>query len=228
MNWKASARHRKLLVEDYRAERNHQVVLALDTGRLMFEPMEGIPKLDHAINAGLILSYACVRSGDRVGWFSFDEKVRGYFEPQAGTQGFSHLQRFTAEIEYSHSETNFTLGLASLSFRLRRRSLVVLLTDFVDTITAELMLDNLRRLAQRHLILFVTLRDPSLAQLARKRPDSIDDLYRSVVSAEFVREREVVLRKLQRMGIRCIDAPPREVTTSLLNRYLDLKRREAV
>ncbi|MHC4931814.1 MAG: DUF58 domain-containing protein [Planctomycetota bacterium] len=228
LNWKASARHRKLLVELYRAERNHQIVLALDTGHLMSEPMEGIPKLDHAINAGLMLSYACVRTGDRAGWFCFDEKVRAFSEPLGGTYGFNQIQRFTADIDYSQSETNFTLGLASLSVKLKRRSLIVLLTDFVDTITAELMMENLQRLARRHLVLFVTLRDPTLPELARRRPDDLDDLYRAVVSAEFVRERDVVLKRLQRMGVHCIDAPPGLVTTSLLNRYLEIKRRELV
>ena len=76
MNWKASARHRKLLSQEFRAERNHQVVVAIDTGHLMREPLVGIPRLDHAINGGLLLSYFCLRTGDRVGLFGFDEKVR--------------------------------------------------------------------------------------------------------------------------------------------------------
>jgi len=226
MNWKASARHRKLLVEEFRAERNHRVVIAVDTGHLMSEPIEGIPKLDHAINVGLLLSYVCIRTGDRVGWFGFDEKPRSFIEPEGGTQAFRRMQHLTTELAYSQSETNFTLGLSELSTRLRRRSLVVLLTDFVDTITAELMIENLRRLSRRHVIVFVTLRDPSLEELAWRGPANLGDIHRSVVAHEFVREREVVLRRLGRLGVHCIDALPKDVTTALLNRYLDIKRRE--
>jgi uncharacterized protein (DUF58 family) len=228
MNWKASARHRTLVCEEFRAERNHQVVLALDTGHLMAAPLDGIPKLDHAINAGLLLSYVCLRSGDRVGWFTFDHKVRSYVEPVGGAAGFRSLRLQTSAIEYSRAETNFTLGLMELSLRLRRRSLVVLLTDFVDTISAELMVENLARLSRRHLVFFVTLRDPSLERMAHARPASLDDLHRSVVAYGFVREREVVLRRLARLGVRCIDVPPGRVTTDLLNRYLEAKRRELV
>jgi uncharacterized protein (DUF58 family) len=226
MNWKVSARHRKLYCTDFRAERNHQIVVAVDSGHLMCEPIQGVPKLDRAINAALMLGYVCVKTGDRVGWFTFNEKVRAFSEPEGGMTAFRRMQRLTAEIEYSTGETNFTLGLTDLSLRLRRRSLVVVLTDFVDTITAELMIENLGRLARRHLVLFVTLRDPSLDRIAGRRPDTVSDLHRSVVATGFLRERDVVLRRLRRLGIHCIDAPPAAVSTSLLNRYLEIKRRE--
>ncbi len=226
MNWKATARHHKLICEEFRAERNHQVIVALDTGHLMADPLDGIPKLDHAINAALLLSYVCLRTGDRVGWFAFDQEPRLFIEPDGGTTAFRRLQRRSAEIEYSRGETNFTLGLMDLSLRLSRRSLVVVLSDFVDTVTAEIMLENVGRLSRRHLVLFVTLRDPQLDATVHGAPRTIDGLYRSVVGHDFVQEREVVLKKLTRLGVRCIDVPPGQVTTDLLNRYLDIKRRE--
>ncbi|MHC4959067.1 MAG: DUF58 domain-containing protein [Planctomycetota bacterium] len=226
MNWKVSARHRRLIVQEFRAERNHQVVLALDTGHLMADPLEGIPKLDHSINAGLLLAYVCLRTGDRVGWFTFDEKVRSFSKPEGGVRAFRRIQVQSSDIEYSQGETNFTLALSDLQQRLRRRSLVVVLSDFVDTVTAELMLDSLARLSRRHLVLFVTLRDPSLDAVADAAPRSLDHMYRSVVAADFVRERDVVLRRLRRLGVHCLDVAPSEVTTGLLNRYLEIKRRE--
>jgi uncharacterized protein (DUF58 family) len=226
MNWKVSARHRRLIVEEFRAERNHQVVLAMDTGHLMADPLDGIPKLDHSINAGLLLAYVCLRTGDRVGWFTFDEKVRSFSEPDGGVRAFRRLQAQTSEIAYSRGETNFTLALSDLQQRLRRRSLVVVLSDFVDTVTAELMLDNLARLSRRHLVLFVTLRDPALDAVAGAAPRSLDHMYRAVVAADFVRERDVVLRRLRRLGIHCLDVAPSAITTGLLNQYLELKRRE--
>ena len=228
IDWKASARHVKLLCQEFRAERNHQVVVAIDTGQLMSEPLGGIPKVDHAINAGLLLGYFCLRTGDRVGLFGFDQQVRSFAEPAGGMQSFVRLQKQSAALDYHHVETNFTLGLASLATRLRRRSLVILMTDFVDTITAELMLDNVHRLARRHLVVFVTLRDPSLASLAAVEPRSLSDLHRSVVATDFARERGVVIERLKRRGVHCVDATPEAVSMHLLNRYLDIKRRELI
>ena len=226
IDWKASARHRKLLVQEFRAERNHQVVLAVDGGQLMSEPVGGVPKLDHAINAAILLAWFCLRTGDRVGLVGFDERVRTWAEPAGGMHAFQRLQAMSAEIQYRTVETNYTLTLAEMSTRLRRRSLVVLFTDFLDTVTAELMIDNVTRLARRHLVLFVAVRDPSLETRALARPRSLLLVHQAVVAGDFMRERHVVLERLKRAGAHCIDVAPARFSMALVNRYLDLKRRE--
>jgi uncharacterized protein (DUF58 family) len=226
IDWKSSARHRKLLCQEFRAERNHQVVLAVDAGQLMSEPVAGVPKLDHAINAAILLGWFCLRTGDRVGLLGFDERVRQWSEPAGGMHTFQRLQAMSAEIDYRRVETNYTLTLAELSTRLRRRSLVVLFTDFLDTVTAELMIDNVTRLARRHLVLFVAVRDPSLQARALARPRSLGLLHQAVVAGDFARERHVVLERLRRVGAHCIDTAPDQFSMALVNRYLDIKRRE--
>jgi uncharacterized protein (DUF58 family) len=228
IDWKSTARRRKLLVQDFRAERNHQVVIAIDTGHLMSEPIAGLPKLDHAIRAGLLLAYIGLRTGDRVGLCGFDARLRAFHEPVAGVSAFPRLQKASAELAYSTEETNFTLGLTELGTRLPRRSLVVLLTDFVDVVSAELMLDNLTRLARRHMVVFVSLRDIGLAALSERQPESSLDLYRQVIAHDMLREREIVLRRLRRLGLRTIDAAPAEISAELVSSYLDIKRRELV
>ncbi|MBX3156521.1 MAG: DUF58 domain-containing protein [Deltaproteobacteria bacterium] len=226
IDWRASARHRKLLCQEFRAERNHQVVLAVDGGQLMSEPVDGVPKLDHAINAAILLGWFCLRTGDRVGMLGFDERVRQWAEPAGGMHTFQRLQALSADIGYRHVETNYTLTLAELSTRLRRRSLVVLFTDFLDTVTAELMIDNVTRLARRHLVLFVAVRDPSLETRALARPGTMGALHEAVVASDFARERHVVLERLRRAGAHCIDTAPATFSMALVNRYLDIKRRE--
>ena len=228
IDWKASARHCKLLSREYRAERNHQVVVAIDTGRLMSEPIDGIPKLDHAINAGLLLSWYSLRAGDRVGLFGFDKNINLYREPQGGVAAFPGLHLATARLDYSREETNFTLSLAQLATRLRQRSLIILMTDFVDTISARLMEENLQRLSRKHLVLFVALRNPVVEAIAGERPRTIRNMARSVVAAEILQEREIVLMGLRRFGIQTIDAVPGRISPELLNRYLDIKRREQI
>lgn len=226
IDWKSSARHRKLLVSELRAERNHQVVLAVDAGQLMSEPVAGVPKLDHAVNAALLLGWFCLRTGDRVGLISFDERVRSWSEPTGGMHSFHRLQARSAEIDYRRTETNYTLSLAELSARVRRRSLVVLFTDFLDTVTAELMVENVTRLAHRHLVLFVALKDPSLEARATARPRTLDTLHQAVVADDFARERRIVLERLRRAGAHCIDATPDQFSMAVVNHYLELKRRE--
>ncbi|MFW6027686.1 MAG: DUF58 domain-containing protein [bacterium] len=228
IDWKHSARHRKLLSKEFRAERNHQIVLAFDTGQLMAEPLGGIPRLDHAVTAGLHLGYLSSRSEDYVGLFGFDSRVRHYLRPTAGTSGFLALRRASAALEYRPDETNFTLGLTDLTVRLNRRSLIVLFTEFIDTITAELMLENVARLASRHMVIFVVFADRDLAGLIEARPSNMEQIANSVVAGDFIRERAIVLERLNRLGVLCIEAAPDAVSAQLINAYLDIKNREMI
>ncbi len=225
IDWKHSARHRRLLCKEFRIERNHQLVLAFDTGYLMREPIAGMPRLDHAINAGLLLAWISLKGGDLVGAFGFDAAVRQYLAPQRGTAGFARLRQAAAELDYRSEETNFTLGLAELDARLKRRALVVLFTEFVDTVTAELLIESIGRVARRHLVLFVTLRDPLLQRTADRAPERFADVAEAVIAHDLLRERSIVFERLERLGVHCLDVPSRGLSVALVNRYLMVKER---
>jgi uncharacterized protein (DUF58 family) len=225
IDWKHSARHRKLVCKEFKTERNHPIVLAFDTGYLMSEPLDGIPRLDHAINAGLVLAWISLQSGDLVGTYGFDAAVRQYRQPIRGVSSFSRLQHATAELAYHHDETNFTLGLAELSVRLKRRALVVLFTDFVDTVTAELLIESLQRIALRHVVVFVTLRDPLLQRMVDAPPDQFTNVAEAVVAHDLLRDRRIVFERLERLGVHCLDVASQGLSVSLINRYLLIKQR---
>jgi len=228
VDWKASARHTRLLARELRAERNHQIVVALDTGRLMGEPVAGAPLLDHALHAALELAQVSLHDGDRVGLYAFDDRPRAFAPPRGGRRAMTSLARVASGLDYSSAETSFTLGLTELARRLHRRSLVVVLTDFVDSITAELMVDNLLRLSRHQLVLFVAFRDPLVAELTAAPPRQRADLDRAVVAAALARERREVLGRLGKRGIQVVDAVPAEVGAALVDRYLEIKRREMI
>ena len=109
------AAHLKLLCKEFRTERNHQIVLAFDTGYLMCEPLEGVPRLDHAINAGLLLAWISLRSGDLVGTYGFDSAVRQYLQPTRGISSFARVQRAAAEPRLSPRRDQLHPGLAELN-----------------------------------------------------------------------------------------------------------------
>ncbi len=225
IDWKHSARHRKLLCKEFQAERNHQIVLSFDTGYLMSEPLDGIPRLDHAINAGLVLAWISLQGGDLVGTYAFDAAVRQYRQPIRGVSNFARLQQSTSEFAYRHDETNFTLGLAELNARLKRRALVILFTEFVDTVTAELLLESVQRIALRHVVVFVTLRDTLLQGMVNAPPDGFAAVAEAVVAHDLLRDRRIVFERLERMGIHCLDVASQALSVSLINRYLLIKQR---
>jgi uncharacterized protein (DUF58 family) len=88
------------------------------------------------------------------------------------------------------------------------------------------MIEGLARLARRHLVLFVAFRDEELEQLTRREPETAEDVTRAVIAMTLLKERETVIARLRRLGVQVIDAPAEGLGTALVNRYLDLKRRE--
>ncbi len=226
IDWKQSARHRKLIAKEFRNERNHPIHFVIDTGRLMSQPVAGVPRIDRAVNAALLMGYVSLKMGDRVGLFAFDERPNVVTGAVSGAQSFHLLQRQAARIDYSNNETNFTLGLTRLSSQLDRRSLLVVFTDFADTTSAELMIENLGRLLRRHVVIFVAFQDEELEQLTNAEPIQPEDVTQAVIAAELLKERDIVLSRLHRMGAEIIEAPAGQINTALINRYLDLKNRD--
>ncbi|MEZ5892463.1 MAG: DUF58 domain-containing protein [Parvularculaceae bacterium] len=226
IDWKHTARHRSLLTREFRTEKNHSIVFAFDTGRLMCEPVAGgISRLDHALNAALLMSFISLKLGDRVGFFAFDARPRIKTGVVSGPRAFALLQKVASGIDYTEEETNYTLGLTELSARLDRRTLIVLFTDFADTTSAELMLANLAPMMKRHLVLFVAFRDDELEHLVNAYPEEAEDVTRAVIADSLLRERDLVIAKLQRMGALIVDAPSSGIGPGLINQYLAIKRR---
>ena len=228
IDWKQSARHRAMVAKEMRAERNHHVILALDNGYLMREEIAGLPKIDHAINAALACAWAAGLGGDLVGLYAFDSQPRLWLPPEPGRAAFARLRRRTADLDYRSVETNHTLAMAHLHQRLQRRALVVVFSDFVDTTTAELLVENVAVLSRRHVIVFVALRDPGLEAIADAAPDNLTEVARAVMAAEMLRERRLVMGRLARLGVLVVDAFPQAVTARLVSTYLDIKSREVV
>ena len=151
--------------------------------------------------------------------------VRHYLQPVRGIANLSRVQQATAALEYRHEEANFTLGLAELTARLKRRALVILFTEFVDTVTAELLIESVQRVAARHVVVFVTLRDPLLQRIVDAAPVDFAHVAEAVVAQDFARDRSIVFERLQRLGIHCLDVESQRLSVGLVNRYLLIKER---
>lgn len=228
VEWKQSARHVKLLAKEVRAERNHQLAFAIDTGRAMCEPLAGAPRVDWSINAALLLAYVSLRLGDRVSFFGFGARPNLATGFVSGARAFPHLLAQTAQLDYSTEETNYTLSLATLSEKLQRRSMVIVFTDFTDPVSAELMVENITRLTRRHLVVFVTFPDQELESLRDAPPRTGDDVSRAVIAHRLLQDRDIVLARLKRLGVHIVSAPMDQLGPALVRAYDQLRRRERI
>jgi uncharacterized protein (DUF58 family) len=228
IDWKASARHTALYARENEAERDNQIVFAFDCGQAMCEPVDGLPRIDRAVSAALTACYVALKGGDRVALFGFADKP-GLMTPFiTDTRSFHRLQTAAAELDYVAREPNFTLALATLTARLKRRSLIVLFSDFSDPTSAELMVESVERLVRHHLVIFVTMRDEELESLTAADPVTLEQVSTAVVAAGLAQQRAIVLQRLRRLGVDVIEAPHDAIGYRLIDRYLEAKRLEAI
>ena len=141
---------------------------------------------------------------------------------------FHRLQEAAAALDYHEQEPNFTLALTTLSTRLKRRSLVVLFSEFSDPTGAELLIENVGRLVRHHLVLFVTMKEPELEAMASADPQDMRSLAMAVSADTLARQRALVLQRLRQLGVDVIEAPWQRIGFALLDRYLAIKRSGAI
>jgi uncharacterized protein (DUF58 family) len=224
IDWTASARHVKLLAKEYRIERDNRLVIAIDAGRTMSEPVDGMPRLDRAVSAGLLLAYVALKMEDRVSLFHFAARPRGSTPVLAHSSNFPQLQQAAAAIEYAQEESNFTLALATLGASLNRRSLIVLFTEFTDPTSAELMIRAAGRVIRQHRLLCVVLKDAELDGVERMDPVQPADLVRTNVAAELLRDRRLVIARLQRMGVDVVEVAHDKLNAGVLDAWMNIKK----
>lgn len=225
IDWKQSARHMKLYAKEYRTERNSQIVFAIDSGRQMSEPVDGIPRVDRAVSAALLAGWLALKLGDRVALHAFDSRPRMASGFIGGAGAFVELQHLAAGIDYSGDETNYTFALTTLAARLKRRSMIVLFTEFTDPISADFMVQAVARLLKTHLVLIVVLRDDELETIVDRAPERAADVIRAVTAAALLRDRRLVLLRLRHLGVHVIESPYDQVAERLVEGYVDLKLR---
>ncbi len=228
IDWKSSARHVSLFAREYEVERNNQIVFAFDCGQAMCEPIAGMPRIDRAVSAALLTAYVALKSGDRVALFGFAARPEAMTPFVSDTRHFSRLQSEAARLDYHPQEPNFTLALATLASRLQRRSLIVVFSDFTDPTSAELMIESIGRLVRKHVVLFVTMADEELESIASDDPGDMQALAMAVTADSLLKQRALVTRRLQQLGVDVIEAPHDRIGTRLIDTYLSIKRKGAI
>jgi uncharacterized protein (DUF58 family) len=225
IDWKATARRQKLIARQYQLERNQNLFFMLDAGRLMTAETAGLSQFDHALNAMLMLAHVAARGGDRVGMLAFDEGMRRFVAPAGGPSATRRLIQSSYDLHPSLVEADYDRAFEQMALRVRKRSLVVLFTQINDDAVAKLVVQRTRALQGRHLTLLVLFRDVEVDALLETESKSAADLYTLGAAAELVRWREGLIRELRRAGALVLDVHPRELTASLVNRYLEIKAR---
>lgn len=223
--WKATARRGRPITRTYQVDRSQSVLIVLDCGRLMTTEVAGLSRLDHAINASLLLSYVAVKQGDTIGLLAFSDTVEAYVPPVRGKAALGRMSEALYRLEARPREASYERACEFLALRHRKRSLIVIVTDVVDNDASSALLAHAARFARRHLPLCVTLKNLDLERLATLEPADERAAYTQAVALDLLHRRRVALEHLRRSGVDVLDVDPRQLGPRIITRYLELKRR---
>jgi uncharacterized protein (DUF58 family) len=225
ISWKASARRDGPVTMEVEAERGQQAIIALDCGRLMTAPAGLLTKLDHSVNAGLLLAWVAQANGDRVGMMTFSDAVRRFVAPQRGPAQVSVINKVLYDVKAEYSEPDFAEAFGYLALRVSRRSLVVILTDVLDPEASRDLVAHAIRLSRRHLVMVVAMSDPEVLA-ARDAPiDEVGRAYEWAAAEELLSARRASFEQLRQGGVLGLDVEAGRLSPSLVERYLELKER---
>ncbi len=226
IDWKATARTRKLISREYQDERDQQVVFLLDCGRRMraLDELGGrrLGHFDQALNAMFLLSFVALKQGDAVGVATFAEAQPRMLAPRKGLAALDHLFQGLFDLQPTTQASDYLEAARRLRDRLRKRSLVVMLTNLRDeeddTLTTALEL-----LRSRHLVLVASLREVAVDRLLAKDPQDLGETLVQAAAQEWKHRRESLILALAHRGTAFLDVAPEHLPTALVNRYLEMK-----
>jgi uncharacterized protein (DUF58 family) len=225
IDWRTTARLRRPVVRRYQIEQHRDVMVLVDSGRLMGADAGRGTKLDCAVDSTLMLSRVALKKGDHCGVAVFDDQVRGYLPPQLGPGAYHLIMDSVYNAQSRWQEANFAAMFAALQARQIKRALMVVISDIADADTSVQFRRALTMLAARHVVLFAALQTPVAGEMARAPVETMLDVCRKGVILRLLREREKALHELRRAGVFVLDVEPRELTVPLLNRYVELRER---
>ena len=225
IDWSATARAGKPILRTYRAERNQTVLVLLDNGRVQAGQVEGAPRVEHATDAVLLLTYLATRLGDRCGLIAYDRTVRAVVPPSHRATQLGRVTEALFDLEPSLVESDHRAAFTEALVRFRRRALFVILTDLSSTSVAEVLIPAMPLLLRRHVVLIGSVRDPEVDGWAASTPNDASAVYRKAAAVAALDARAAVAARLRGLGAVVVDEVPGRIAPALGDAYLDIKAR---
>jgi uncharacterized protein (DUF58 family) len=223
INWKASARLSKLVVNNFEDDKNQQVIVLIDTSRGMNSEIGELKKLDYVVNASFLLTDIAIRKGDKVGCLVFDSKIRKYIPIGKGQAHFKHISDKIYDISENIVSANYDIAFEYLNSVNRKRSLLCIFTEIFDLEEAKEIIYSISQNAKNYVPIIFTIRDENAIKMASKDIKNIDDIYEKSTALKFLEERKKILDLFKKSSILCIDISPDKLSAQVINSYLALK-----
>lgn len=225
INWKATAKSNKLMVNQYQDERSQPVYSVIDKGRVMKMPFEGLSLLDYAINAALVISNVALKKQDKAGIFSFSRKVENKVVAERRPSQMNSILETLYNVSTDFAESDFSRLYIDIKRNLNQRSLLLLYTNFETLDALHRQLHYLKAIAKNHLLVVIFFENTELQKLTQKNAVNTFEIFEKTIAEKFIYEKKLIVNELQKHGIQSILTAPEQLTINTINKYLEIKAR---
>ncbi len=225
IDWKATARRDKLIVRQFEQERNQAVIIVIDVGRGMLAEVEGVRKLDHALDSCLMLTHAAAMAGDFVGLLVYSDVVKRYIPPRKGRNQIGIIIEALHDLVAEPVESDPKAAFAYLSARWKRRALLVAFTDCEHQEKVLELTTAMGPLVRRHLALVARVSDPRLLQASETSLENVEGMYKRAAAALLAKDRREAGVALSIANIHSLEAEPQDLASALVNFYFMVKEK---
>ncbi len=228
INWKASAHHNDLMVNQYQEERAQNVYCLIDKGRLMHMPFDGMTLMDYAVNTSLVMASIAIYKNDRSGLVTFSDKIGSFLLAQSNRSQISTIADLLYDQETRLRESDFARLYRNVKMRIRKRSLLILFTNFDSYVTLRRQLAYLKVIGKDHLLCTVVFDNTEINAKADNQAFNLVGAYEQTMAEKAQYEKQLIIKELNKNGIYTILTEPQQLTINTINKYIELKARAAI
>jgi uncharacterized protein (DUF58 family) len=228
VNWKATSRKSRLMVNQYQDERSQQVYSLIDKGRVMEMPFNGLSLLDYAINACLVISNIAIKKFDKAGLITFQDKIGSLLPASRRNNQMAVIQEVLYRQKTAFRESDFSRLYAQIRAKISQRSLLLLFTNFESLSAMQRQLPYLKGLSKRHLVVVIFFENTEMKSLLEEPANSVKEIYYKTMAEKFSFEKKLIVKELQRNGLSALLTSPEKLTVNTINKYLELKARNLI
>jgi uncharacterized protein (DUF58 family) len=225
INWKATARRSKLMINVFQEERAQNVYCVIDKGRTMQSAFNGMTLLDYSINASLAIAYVAMLKGDKTGLLTFERKFDTFVPPSRSSAQMNHIQEALYNQQTSFMESDFLSLYQQMNKKVKNRGLLLVFTNFDSVAAMQRQLRYLSMMAKRHSVLVVFFENTELESLTGRQPESKEEAYETVIADKLEYEKRLIIYKLRQHNVLSLLTHPNELTVNVINKYLEIKAR---
>lgn len=225
LNWKATAKKNALMVNQFQDEKSQSIYMAIDKGRVMKMPFNGLSLLDYAINATLVLSNVILKKQDKAGMFAFSKKVENRVVAEKRSSQMQKILESLYNIKTDFFESDYSRLYADIKKNINQRSLIILYTNFETLDGLHRQLPYLKGIAKSHLLVVVFFQNTELNEIINSKAVTIQEVYDKAIAEKFAFEKRLIVNELKKYGIYSVLTQPENLTLDTINKYLEIKAR---